>query len=52
MPSEFPCSSRRWRAKTLSEMHRRGFFNETYRPAFLSVSMLILAASIGVRSYH
>lgn len=52
MPSEFPYSSRRWRAKTLSEMHRRGFFNETYRPAFLSVSMLIFAASIGVRSYH
>ena len=52
MPSEFPYSSRRWRAKTLSEMYRRGFFNETYRPAFLSVSMLIFAASIGVRSYH
>lgn len=52
MPSEFPSPSRGQRAKTLSEMHRRGFFNETYRPAFLSVSMLIFAASIGVRSYH
>ena len=52
MPSEFPYSSRRWRAKTLSEMYRRGFVNETYKPAFLSVSMLILAASLGVRSYH